>query len=161
MDQADAIGEALNVWVPIGFGAIFALAGGIMFAQIERTARSASSWAVTRGVIRRSEIRFQHNPSNTTGGCWVPVIEYDFEVAGELRHGDRIAPAGDMGLSIKSIVEAKIAPYDVNDVVEVRYDPKDPARCCLEVTRDGVPVALGLLAVGLTFAGYHAAKHFL
>lgn len=158
----DALHETLGLYLPATIGLIVAVAGIGLFLRILFKTNAARAWPTTLGILRRAELDFQFNRTGDAdaSGTWVPIIEYDYEVNGTLYTGTKIAPAGDASVSIKSVMEARIAPYTVGDSVEVRYNPRNPQQACLEIEASGLGVSFCVAAFGLVFAAFHIIKNF-
>jgi hypothetical protein len=157
----DVLSELLARFAPALIAVVFGGYGLVTLVRIFATAEAARRWPTTLGIVRRAELELLHNPSaDHTHYVWMPVIAYDYEVNGTLYTGSRIAPVHDTGYSVKDWAAAKIAPYAVGDSVEVLYHPKRPHRSCLEISTDGLLVALILTLVGAGFGLYFCFNFF-
>ena len=116
-------------------------------------ARRASAWPQAAGRIVKSTIearRHQFAGEETTVTN-VPVVEYEFAVAGTTYRGSRISIGEDSG---GTNTDATLARYPIDATVMVYYDPADPTDCVLE--RD-IPQGFGrgcalLVAIGAIMA---------
>ncbi len=116
-------------------------------------ARRAAAWPQVTGRIVKSTIearRHQFAGEETTVTN-VPVVEYEFAVAGTTYRGSRVSIGEDTG---DANTDATLARYPVGATVMVYYDPADPTDCVLE--RD-IPQGFGrgcalLVAIGAMMA---------
>ena len=94
-------------------------------------ARRAATWPQVAGRIVKStiEARHQRSAGEATAVTNVPVVEYEFAVAGTTYRGTRISIGEDSG---GANTDTTLARYPVAATVMVYYDPADPTDCVLE-----------------------------
>jgi hypothetical protein len=94
-------------------------------------ARRAAAWPPAAGRIVKSTIEARHHRSadEATAVTNVPVVEYEFAVAGTTYRGTRISIGEDSG---GANTDTTLARYPVAATVMVYYDPADPTDCVLE-----------------------------
>jgi Protein of unknown function (DUF3592) len=94
-------------------------------------ARRAAAWPQAAGHIVKSAIEGRHHgfAGDATAVTNVPVVEYEFVVAGTTYRGTRISIGEDSG---GPNTDATLARYPVAAAVMVYYDPADPTDCVLE-----------------------------
>ncbi len=94
-------------------------------------ARRAAAWPQTAGRIVKStiEARRHRSAGEATAVTNVPVVEYEFAVAGTTYRGTRIGIGEDSG---GANTDTTLARYPVAATVMVYYDPADPTDCVLE-----------------------------
>jgi hypothetical protein len=138
--------------------AIAALAAAMaaLFLVLDRRRRSreqtARSWPVTDGVVAnaRTARRWGLGTGIWMAGLWyVPEISYRYEVAGEKYTGRHVFLA-DTGFSKLRKAKDVIDRYPRGANVQVHFDPKAPARACLEPVyreRRTLGIAIVLLTV--------------
>ena len=108
-------------------------------------ARKASTWSTASGRIVTSETTAerQRSAGGETTVKTMPLVEYEFSVAGQKWRGNRISIGEDSG---GANTEATLGRYPVGAVVSVYFDPTNPKQSVLE--RD-IPAGFGkgLLAI--------------
>jgi hypothetical protein len=94
-------------------------------------AHRAAVWPQTAGRIVKStiEARHQRSAGEATAVTNVPVVEYEFVVAGTTYRGTRISIGEDSG---GANTDTTLARYPIAATVMVYYDPADPTDCVLE-----------------------------
>ncbi|MGZ5872974.1 MAG: DUF3592 domain-containing protein [Bradyrhizobium sp.] len=94
-------------------------------------ARRAAAWPQAAGRIVKSTIEARRDQSagEATTVTNVPVVEYEFAVAGTTYRGTRISIGEDSG---GANTDTTLARYPVAATVMVYYDPADPTDCVLE-----------------------------
>lgn len=122
-------------------------------------ARRASAWSTAAGRIVRSGTEASHHrfAGSATTVATVPVVEYEFSVAGRTWRGRRISIGEDAG---GAHTEATLRRYPVGAAVSVHYDPGNPGNCVLE---RGIPegVAKGLAVLVAFGAAAAVALYYL
>jgi hypothetical protein len=146
-------------WVALIAGPIVVLLGVAFVARMVEV-RRAARWTMTMGRIVRSETeahrhRFSGQETQVTT---VPVVEFEFSVAGRKFRGNRISIGDDSG---GENLAATLERYPVGAIVGVHYDPANPLNSVLERDApDGVGkglLVLMALVVGLAAGGYWLA----
>jgi Protein of unknown function (DUF3592) len=119
---------ALVMWL---FGAMCVALILIIVVSKLWEAHRAASWPQATGRIVKSGIEARRHQSvgETTTVTNVPVVEYEFAVAGTTYRGTRISIGEDSG---GANMDATLARYPVAATVVVYYDPANPANCVLE-----------------------------
>jgi hypothetical protein len=114
-------------------------------------ARRAAAWPQAAGRIVKStiEARRQRSADEATTVTNVPVVEYEYSVAGTTYRGTRISIGEDSG---GANTDATLARYPAAATVMVYYDPADPTDCVLE---HDIPPGFGrgcalMVAIGAT-----------
>lgn len=115
---------------------------GLVFLALMLTAvaqwikvAGARRWPVARGTVLESRVC---ESSDSDGGPFYrPVITYEYRVGRQVYTGDLLAfglrSLSEGGVAGERKAHETVARYPVGGDVEVRYDPKRPARCVLEV----------------------------
>ena len=128
-----------------------ALAALVLWAlRGRRAATIARAWPTTQGRIVSATLQARRT---TTGGHgvalnWFPDIRYEYEVAGTTYRGDRISAGLLVGSSFRGSVQRKLAQYPEGRMVQVFYNPTDPAQAMLETTAPGSNILLIVAVVG-------------
>lgn len=138
-----------------GFPAIFLLAIALL---IQRNTLAARRWPKTMGTVTRSEVhsfelarnrsRASVNYGSATSTSYMPVVEFDYKVAGKsytsrsMRLDTEVAGSRDYAQKLAD-------KYPVGRLVPVTYDPADPSRSALEV---GNGIVWLLLALSIVLA---------
>lgn len=117
------------------------IAGLVVVKSIQ--VRKAARWVRGEALITSSKIVAKHHrfQGEATQVKNVPEVRYEFDVANEKFHGQRIS----IGDTPADGLESAMKRYAVGARVPVFYDPNDPTECVLE--RDP-PVKLGCLWTG-------------
>lgn len=151
-------------WIPIAFGAVFALIGLAVLKPLVLTpmqkARDAKTWNAVEAVVVSSKVKSHKSDDSTT---YSPYIAYRYEVNGEEYLGDRYAFMG--GSSSGYDGKAKIVnQYPKGHVFTVYVNPINPEDSV--ISRDlsnglffGL-IPLIFIAVGIIIiiAGFRAKK---
>jgi Protein of unknown function (DUF3592) len=121
----------LVMWL---FGAMCVAIIVVIVASKLWEARRAAAWPQAAGRIVKSTIEARHDQfaDEATTVTNVPVVEYEFAVAGTTYRGTRISIGEDSG---GANTDTTLARYPVAAAVMVYYDPADPAdpaNCVLE-----------------------------
>ena len=113
------------------FGAMGVAVVLVIVASKLWEARCAAAWPQSPGRIVKSTIEARHHRSDgeATAVTNVPVVEYEFAVAGTTYRGTRISIGEDSG---GANTDTTLARYPVAATVMVYYDPADPTDCVLE-----------------------------
>lgn len=119
-------GSGLFWVIPIALPMVVLVAVAVLAKLLEM--RRAAAWPSAMGRIVRSgnEEERLTNESDQVTVRSVAVVEYQFSVAGRTWRGSRVS------LGETSSTDATLERYPVGKVVEVFYDPADPANCVLE-----------------------------
>lgn len=136
-------------WVAIGVCALMVVMGGI-FAAVAydnyRDGEATKAWPATSGEILSSsvdqEVRQERQDNGTIRErrTYRPVISYSYTIQGVEYTGHRIR-ADDSGGSRDKAFDTMNA-YPVGSIVDVYYDPADPASSVLRQGADPVAVWL-------------------
>ncbi len=115
-------------------GTIFTLAGmGVLWYGIDtvREASASKSWPTTQGIITRSEVRQQKQPSGGGSSSFIAEVSYEYKVDSLSYRNDRISRM-DFGTSNRSSVREKKKKYPLGKEVVVFYNPANPLDALLE-----------------------------
>ncbi|PWB71040.1 MAG: hypothetical protein C3F07_15595 [Anaerolineales bacterium] len=105
------------------------LVDGILFGIIYATRRGvakAANWSSTMGTVTFSTVERR---SSGDGYSYYPVVNYTYQVMGQMLQGDRIMPGPRSGGSGAHKV---VARYPIGAQVMVYYDPNNPSEAVLE-----------------------------
>ena len=131
---------AVGLLVPLCIGGVMvAVIGVVIYFLVKRSQKSAAanaaaqSWPTTAGTILVSQTRWVRGPDNTSRE--VPVVTYQYAVAGQTYQGQTIRP-GDAYLTISISGQARqiAARYPVGMILPIHYNPSNPSESALEVT---------------------------
>jgi hypothetical protein len=113
-----------------GLLSFFAIVVAIFFAAALRRRAAVSSWAPARATVVESEVVWGTNTGGgRTGRTWLPRFTYQYEVGGRVYQGKRIAfYSRCTGLRAQELV----ARNPVGSLVEVYYDPAQPAEAVMD-----------------------------
>ncbi len=121
--------------------------------RARRRAERARRWPVAPGTVADSRTARRWGLGNGIwmAGLWyVPDVSYRYEVAGE-KYSSRRVFLSDTGFSKLRNAREVIARYPRGANVEVRYDPANPKRACLEPVyreRRALGTAIMLFGIG-------------
>jgi hypothetical protein len=166
--QGDAIGQALSRWVPgiqhpqmvIG-SALMGLFAILGFIAGRRQATKAASWPVAQGQIVSSNVEsFHSSTSDDTHRIphYKAVIEYRYEVQGQEYHSSRLSLGAEVSSSSRAAADKLVALHPAGRLVNVHYDPQDPASATLD-TRFFQGGCLLMVALILFSVAIYAATH--
>ncbi|MBS0206583.1 MAG: HEAT repeat domain-containing protein [Planctomycetes bacterium] len=121
------------VFIAVGFvlGGLFA----IWYAWRTHTLAAASqSWPQATARILSCSIRSMESSDDTSQSItrYVPVVEYEFEVAGETIRGNRIKFGGTPQSTSLDKAKQLAGQYAEGSSVTVYYDPEKPSQCTLD-----------------------------
>lgn len=93
-------------------------------------AQAMQEWPTCRGVIIKSETRWQRG---TDGGSSTLIadVQYRYEVEGRTYQGDSISQ-GQYGSNDPAHARQEAGQYPLGSLVDVHYDPDDPQHSFLE-----------------------------
>jgi hypothetical protein len=114
----------------VAFISVFYLVGfGVLGYAVWSAWRSTqvASWPTTQGIVTNLALK---ESSDNDGTTYEVQVEYDYTVAGTLYRGSRLA----FGYTASSGRDAHMAIHDklkAAKIVDVHYDPADPASSAL------------------------------
>lgn len=136
-------------------GGLLTVAGasGLVYALlfVWLPARRTHDWPRVTGVVTRSAVARQ----STSTGYGNPntfhkaALRYRYTVKGRKYEGRAHRFGGSLALSLPGRAEAIAARYRTGDEVDVYYDPRRPARACLEPGEETSLFMAGVSAVFL------------
>jgi hypothetical protein len=141
----------------LGFGLVAAL----MILGIQRNVARMRGWPVVPGRIGSADVReFQALSQSDAGSSrWVTRyrgnVVYSYEVAGVRYSGDRIGTTGRVSSNIGAWVRPN-ARYQPGKVVDIHYNPDNPAESILD-PRTGPLWLLWLVPAVMLSLAYYAA----
>ena len=154
----------MEAWYPLlGFALICVGTYGIVEAFFDyRRCVESPSWPIAEGRIISSFVAGRDAGQEEYTEHL--RFRYEFEVEGRRYVGKRIRAGQELDLTIGtrpasawSTARANARRYPPGTPVSVRYDPRNPKRCCLET--GGMPgivakvaFCIGLIAVGIALA---------
>lgn len=111
---------------------------------------ASAAWPVTDGRINRSELERFKDRGKT---MYTADVVYEYALDGKTFRGDRVWFGDSARSSDQGVWRRAVERYPKGKVVQVHYDPADPAECVLEpgATWSGSIVyliGLGFLAIG-------------
>jgi len=152
MTSSAELPQKLAVWLPIGLGAVFVVAGGVMLLLLTvlptvRTLRAAS-WTPTPCTIVDSRVRAHHSDDGTT--YRVDVL-YEYRAGGSVWRSNRFdyVPGSSSGSDSKRRV---VESYPEGSEATCYVDPGDPSRSVLR-RGFGVRHLLGLAPLAFLVPG--------
>jgi hypothetical protein len=99
---------------------------GIIFFMRRRMA-TVSQWPSTMGTVVASYL--ERRSSSEGGSTSYPVVQYSYQVGGQMYQGHKIAPGMEVGGTGAGRV---VARYPAGAQVMVFYDPQKPSEAVLE-----------------------------
>ena len=106
------------------FNAVFL---GILFFMRRRMA-TVKTWPSTMGTVVASYLERRRSSSNN-GSTNYPVVQYSYQVNGQMYQGTKLAPGPEVGGTGAGKV---VARYPAGAQVMVFYDPQKPSEAVLE-----------------------------
>lgn len=93
---------------------------------VDETLDNYKHWQRTTGFIKSTEVKIEHNPSNTINiTSYKPHIEYSYEIDGKTYHGQQLALVL-INQSTHKEAEEFLEQYQVGKPVIIHYDPGAP-----------------------------------
>ncbi len=137
-----------------------------------RTSSITRSWPTTMGRVLYSavEARRSHSSHGGYSTSYYPSVVYEYQVNGQTYQSKTINPGMEVGLSFRGKVEEKAAKYPASGMVEVFYNPENPAQAVLEHSAMGNTlmgwIALLILVIlactlVMTFGAFSFAGQFV
>ncbi|MCW5695145.1 MAG: DUF3592 domain-containing protein [Bauldia sp.] len=129
-----------------GAGAYFLGRRG--WAELHR-GRVVPSWPGAVATVLYSQVASQTrtDAKGLARTVFVPVIEYEYEVGGELYQAARLS-FDDAAETSAAAAERIVAQYPVGAGIEIRYDPKDPFNATIDGGGERLNLSL-IAAIGL------------
>jgi hypothetical protein len=124
----------------------------VIFFYIALRGRRASgitkTWPTTMGRVLRSEVELRRSRSGSSGysSSYYPVVLYEYQVMGQTYQSQTLSPGMEYGLGFQGRVQARVAKYPVGGMVQVYYNPENPAQAVLEHSATGNRI-MGWVAV--------------
>jgi hypothetical protein len=100
---------------------------GIIFFMRRKMA-TVSQWPSTMGTVTASYLE-QRDSSDDSGSTNYPVVQYSYQVGGQVYQGMKIAPGPEVGGTGAGKV---VARYPAGAQVMVFYNPQNPSEVVLE-----------------------------
>jgi hypothetical protein len=100
---------------------------GIIFSTRRKMA-AVSQWPSTLGTVLMSTLE-RRRSSDNNGYTNYPVVQYSYQVGGQMYQGMKLAPGPEVGGSGAGSV---VARYPAGAQVMVFYNPQDPSEAVLE-----------------------------
>ncbi len=111
------------------------LVDGILLAIIFITRRKvaqAENWSSTMGTVTSSSIEWRRGSKG--GSVAYPVVQYSYQVMGQMLQGQKIMPGPDTG---GTGAQKVVNRYPAGAQVTVYYDPNNPSDAVLERSMPG------------------------
>ncbi len=100
---------------------------GIIFAT-RRKMNAVQGWSSTMGTVNASYLE-RRRSSNNGGSTNYPVVQYSYQIGGQMYQSQKIAPGMEVGgTGAGKVVER----YPAGAQVMVFYDPQNPSDAVLE-----------------------------
>jgi hypothetical protein len=101
-----------------------------------RRAAAARSWPVTTGKILMSGAEAYRTRTGRSGysTMYRPNVVYEYSVNGQRLMGNQINFGMSIGYGSPAVAERVSAKYPTGSIVQVYYNPSDPAQAVLEKT---------------------------
>jgi hypothetical protein len=100
---------------------------GIIVAT-QRKMNAVKSWSSTMGTVMASYLE-RRRSSNNRGSTNYPVVQYSYQVGGQMLQGSKIAP----GMVVGGTGAGKVVErYPAGAQVMVFYNPQNPSEAVLE-----------------------------
>ena len=138
-----------------GVGLIFLVVGIVLVRKLQ----ASRTWPHMGGTVTKTEIvqRTEQNTSNNMSTTtYEPRVEYEFQVDGRTFTGSRIGFAS-VSYGSPKRAQRVLDRFPTGGMVEVMYDPAEPANAVLECKN---PVAWVMLIVGIVVLAVAAVLAF-
>jgi len=142
-----------------GFGILLLL----LVISALREAVAMKRWPVAKGRILSSKVeQYQAVAGAGDSGTarsrmtlYRPVVAYEYDVAGQRFHGNRIAQSPGINRGAPLFAEKTVARYPSGSTVDVRFNPKRPSESVLEPRVPAGWILVALIAVALLALAVH------
>ena len=109
---------------------------------------SITRWPTSPGRIVRSFVQ------ELSPGRYVPVVEYEFILAGRVYRGSDVSGLGDTTVvSSRTAADSMVMPYPEGMEMKVHYDPTDFRRSLLAPSLDWLTLLPVIAGLGIMLAG--------
>lgn len=164
------VGIAVLVTIPI-----LIVAGVFLFMVLRAggKVRASRSWLSTPGRVLTSYIepRRSHSSRGGTTTAYYAVVLYEYAVNGQRLRGNRIRFGADIGYGWTAKAQETVNQYPEGALVEVFYNPDQPAEAVLQRSASGsnrmflfialIIVASVLCTLAMTFGAFGLTQNFL
>jgi hypothetical protein len=151
-------------WIAGGIGLLPGLLGlglGVLALSRAWAVVRARHWPAVQGRVLTSHatavgvaVRRQTGIGSQRDALrWVPGIEFEYEVGGQLHRSRRIGLTAPSASSERADAEARAARLPAGAAVTVRYDPARPADGVIELGMDPQTISLLVVAATLLLLG--------
>ncbi len=129
------LGGMISGLVAIPF-IIIAIVFVFLAMRSRRKVSAAQNWPTATGKVTFAtvETRHSHSSEGGTTTAHYPKIIYEYTANGQRYQSDRITFGSDVGYGNYNRVLQKVASYPINSMVQVYYNPDNPAEAVLEKT---------------------------
>jgi Protein of unknown function (DUF3592) len=139
---------------------IIAIVFIFLWLRGRRQVSSALNWPAVSGkvVFATVETRHSHSSSGGTSTAYYPNVTYEYTINGQRYQSSQISFGSQVGLGNYNAVLKKVVGYPINSMVQVYYNPDNPAQAVLEKSAPASKIFLfvavlivAILACTLTF----------
>jgi len=145
-------------WTFSIIGLVFIVIAYLMHMRAQTNGKKAALWPTTPGTVRSAEVGVIPMGNNN---MLVPVITYDYEVAGQKLECARYRVGVDPRFNKPAKAQAIVDRYPVGAPVTVHYDSSNPSLAALDLTVGENYGALMVVSFGGTFLFFGLLTPFL
>lgn len=129
-----SMGTIITLAVAVPFLLVALFLGGIALRGRRKT-RASQNWPSSMGRVLAAYVDARRSTSSGgTSTAYYPVVLYEYNVDGKPYQGQRISFGLEVGSGWRGQAEKKIASYPPGSMVEVFFNPQNPAEAVLEKT---------------------------
>ena len=134
-------------------GCLFSIMGLVAFLYqklLIKKLPTSYDWPSTDGEIVKSQVDCQNGGHGLT--VFKADVEYNYKVEARLYKGEKVCLGDDKVFLERCHVESRCAEYPYGSIVQVFYNPLNPADACLERWVD-TPYKYTIVATVFLFSG--------
>lgn len=158
MDFGDLFGGAGTIALvstTVPFLIIAFIIGAVVVNRQRKASSAARNWATTTGQVMAVGVQpYRSRSGSGYSTMYRSAVTYVYTVNGTQYTSDRLAIGGGLGYGSPAIAEREVAKYPAGSMVQVYYNPNNPAEAVLETRAQGsrvlwlvVVIILVILAV--------------
>ena len=142
------LGKGQKWLLAVGLASISVLAA-IRVVKLMKQRGHSKSWPMAQGRIIHSQVLTKEVLStHNDGPIYIPKVTYTYTINGQEFSGHRIEWLDEVSTNSRFGAEKVIAKYPIGQLINVFYDPADPASAVLEPWRmKGIGIGIVIAVV--------------
>lgn len=130
---------------------IIAVILAVIILRSRGKARASRNWSRTTGrvIVSKVERRQSRTSSGGYNTAYYPVVEYEYTVNGQRYQTTRVRFGTQVGWGRPERAQNAVDQHPAGSMVQVFYDPADPAEAVLEQASSSASQWLGCIIIGI------------